>query len=317
MKKYKPKLLIVEKENFSKENFNKLSKYFNVKLGCKNIEDNINNFSVIFIRLKNYLTDNLITDNSKLEIICTPTTGLNHIKICNKKLKIISLRDCRSKMKEINSTCELTFGLLFSLLRKIPSAIKDVESKKWNRNKFSGSDIKNKIVGIVGFGRLGKASFKVLKSFGANVITYDKNLNNKKVFNSLISRSDIILIHMSYNEDNHHFFNKEVFKKMKKNCILVNTARGELINQNDLVYALKNKIIGGAALDVIDNEYNLKTQSNLKLFDYLNKNENLIVTPHIGGMTLESLCKVETFIVDKLIEKIINGKYKFKKMSYK
>ena len=104
---------------------------------------------------------------------------------------------------------------------------------------------------------------------------------------------------------------------MKKNCILVNTARGELINQNDLVYALKNKIIGGAALDVIDNEYNLKTQSNLKLFDYLNKNENLIVTPHIGGMTLESLCKVETFIVDKLIEKIINGKYKFKKMSYK
>lgn len=313
MNKHKPKLLIVEKNNFSKENFNKLSKYFNVTLGCKSLKDNINNFSVIFVRLKNYLTDDLISINSKLQIICSPTTGVNHIKISNKRVKIISLRDCRNQMKEINSTCELTFGLLFSLLRKIPSAMKDVERKNWNRNKFSGSDIKNKIVGIIGFGRLGKASFKVLKSFGANIITYDKKHDTKKVFNKLISKSDIILIHMSYTEDNYHLFNKELFRKMKKNCILVNTARGELINQTDLIYALKNKIIGGAALDVIDNEYNLKTTSNVKLLEYLKKNENLIVTPHIGGMTLESLRKVETFIVDKLIERIINGKYKFRK----
>ena len=304
MKENKPKLLITEKRYFLKKNLKKLNKVFEVQFGCDNLDDlkkKINNFDVIFIRLKFCIQDNLISKNSKLKFIGTPTTGLKHIKLKKKKVKIISLRDCKNEIKKINSTCELTFGLLLSLMRRIPSAIDDVKKKRWDRNSFFGEDLKEKNIGIIGLGRLGKSSKKIAKCFGAKVLTYDKKYDVKSSLDKLLKKSDIILIHVSYDEENYHFFKLNLFKKMKKNCVIVNTSRGEVINQEDLLYALKKKIISGAALDVIDNEYDLESGSNLKIINYLKSHDNLIITPHIGGLTKDSLQKSEGFIVDKLI----------------
>ena len=214
-------------------------------------------------------------------------------------------------MKKINSTCELTFALLLSLLRRIPYAFNDVNKGYWDRDSFIGEDIKDKVVGIISYGRLGKSSAKLAKAFGAEVLTYDNSKDNKIKFNNLLKNSDIILVHISYEEENHHLFDLNIFKKMKTSCFFINTSRGEIVNQDDLIYALENKIIKGAALDVIDNEFKITSPSNIRLFDY-SKNDNLIITPHIGGLTINSLQKVESFLIDKLIRVYLSNKIKFK-----
>ena len=134
-------------------------------------------------------------------------------------------------------------------------------------------------------------------SFGMNIISYEKNYCSayKEDYDyvefvenlDLIAKySDVITVHINYVKANHNFIDINFFKKCKKSAYLINTSRGEVINENDLIYSLKNKIIKGAALDVIHNEHSF--DKNSKLLEYVNENSNLIIAPHIGGNTFES-----------------------------
>jgi len=158
----------------------------------------------------------------------------------------------------------------------------------------------------VGYGRIGKKIANYAKSFGMDVLVYDKyevfdsRVIQEKSLSNLLSKSDIVSIHLPLNEKTINMFSIEQFQKMKKNSILVNTSRGEIINENDLIESLEKKYFYGAALDVIQNEVGFKNHGNSTIVEYAKKNNRLLITPHIGGATYESMEKTEVYMANKI-----------------
>ena len=304
----KKKLLITETENFNQKTLNELNKKFNVIFGVDSQQDMITklkNVEYLHVRLKYFLGEKLLIHSKDLRVITTPTTGLNHIDcdyLRKNKINLLSLRNFQKEIKNITATAELTIGLILNLTRNISQAVNHVKNKKWNRKLFLGNDLFGKTLGIIGYGRVGKILARIAKSFKMNVLHYDiiKSRSNSSIIN-LCKLSDIISLHIDYNEKNYHFFDEKLLCLMKKNSLLINTSRGEVLNHDHLLDFLERKKISGVALDVLENEHMFSTKLHEKLISYVKNNEDLIITPHICGYTEESLQKVENLIFRKLL----------------
>ena len=152
-----------------------------------------------------------------------------------------------------------------------------------------------KTLGLVGLGRLGTISAKIGNGFGMNVIGFDPCLENHNVatlvsFEDVLKTSDIISLHVHLNESTDKLIGRKQFELMKRNCVLINTSRGKIIDEIELLNALQNKLIMGAGLDVIDGEWmSDRDRKTHPLIQYANHNQNLLVLPHIGGSTSESI----------------------------
>ncbi len=306
-----PNILVAETLNFSSEAVKGLQAIGNVTL--EEIEKDkltqaLAKYDVFWFRLKYRIEEKDFPIETKTRFILCPVTGLDHIDLeaCKKRgIQVLSLRGETDFLKSVRATAEHTLGLTLSLLRKVPQAIASVNAGVWNRDLFKGSEIYGKKVGILGVGRLGTITAGYFKTFGADVYGYDiKTFDTsicKKVdtIEKLFSTVDILTIHVAYKESTHHLVNADLIKKMKPTAILINTARGGVIDSEALAIALKNKTISGAALDVIEDEYNT---ANNRLIAYAKQNDNLIITPHIGGNTYESFTKTELFLLEKLKE---------------
>ena len=210
-------------------------------------------------------------------------------------------------LNNIRATAELTINLTMSLMRKTNFAIDHVLQGNWNRDFFRGYELYKKKVGIVGLGRLGTIVSEYFKSFGCKIYYNDtekKHKSNDVKFvsdlSSLISKCDIISIHVDYNKSTHKLFNRQIFKFFNDTKWLINTSRGQVIDEDELLNCLESKNIAGVALDVINNE-NKNIMLNNPLLKYSNTNNNLIISPHIGGNTYESFQKTEMFIAKKII----------------
>ncbi len=303
------KLLITEIENFDKITLSKLNKKFQVIFGVNSRKDFIQKLKeaeYLHVRLKYFLDEKLLCNSKNLKMILSPTTGLNHID-CNylkrKKIELVSLRDYKNKIKDISATAEFTMGLILNLTRNIAQAKKYVESYKWDRTLFLGNDLSGKKLGIIGYGRIGKMLSKIAKAFKMEVLYYDiiKSRRNTSIKN-LCKSSDIISLHINYNKKNHNFFDQKFLSLMKKTSLLINTSRGEVLNQNHLLNFLQKKKIKGAAMDVLDNEHLFLTKLHKKLISYAKNNQDLFITPHIGGYTEESLQKAENIVLSRLLK---------------
>lgn len=317
-------ILITESKDYSKkalEIYNSLNSkvcfWSDFKSGEKNKV--LEKTSVLVIRLGNKIDKTWIDKMPNLKIIATPTTGLNHIDsdyAKSKNIKIISLRGQASFLKNITSTAELAFGLIISLARNINSAFESVKKDgKWDRMSFRGNQLSGKIIGIIGYGRLGKIMAKYAKAFSMGVLIYDpyiKNKNNSFItLDKLFKESDIVSLHALLLDSNKEFIKIGHFEKMKSTAYFINTARAELIEKNALYKALKNKSIAGAAIDVMWNEDgNGEHLNNDPLWDYVKNNNNLIIVPHIGGATFEAMHITEDFIAKEVEKCIKSGKLK-------
>lgn len=243
----------------------------------------------------------------KLKLIASATTGLDHIDVDYaqvKGIKVVSLRG--EDLKEITGTAELAFGLMLALVRHIPEAFNDVKGGNWNREEFLGHNLYGKTLGIVGLGRLGSLMAQYAKAFGMRVIAHDlRQVSSDKArladFKTLLSESNVISIHVPLTDETEGMFNNDIFRQMKKTACLINTARGDIVNEVDLLYALKHQIIAGYAADVLtgETEFN-KDGSSHPLIEYANKHSNLIITPHIGGCTVESRAATDMIIAEKV-----------------
>jgi D-3-phosphoglycerate dehydrogenase / 2-oxoglutarate reductase len=301
-------ILVNEPLSFPKKSIDKLKKYGKIYTSKEKFKNK--NIKIIFIRLSQNINSTFLDNFPNLSIIVSPTTGLTHLdllEIKKRKICLISLKGRTSFLKNIFATAEFSIGLTLTLLRKIHLAIKSTEKAKWNRYPFKGSEINGKLVLIIGFGRIGKQVFKLYKSFGAKIIAYDINskIVPKKIKTSLkkgIKYADIISIHIPCSFKNINFFNKELCSLIKKTAILINTSRGEIIDQKTLINLILKKKIAGAALDVLQNEPNpINTQLKKDIYKI---KDRLIITPHIAGFTNESLNKVETYLTEILIKKL-------------
>ena len=189
-----------------------------------------------------------------------------------------------------------------------------VKKGNWLREKFKGFQLKGKVFGIIGYGRLGKIAHKIAEGFQMKVIAYDtdkkkiKNKNIKVSLNHLLKKSDIITTHIHLTKKNYKIIDKSYFNKMKKGSIFINSSRGAIVNEKDLISSLKSKKLNGAILDVIDGEWlNKRKFKNHLLIKYAKKNNNLLITPHIGGSTIESIVYARKFVIKKIIKYLKYG----------
>lgn len=302
-------ILVAETLNFSPKAVKGLKELGNVALrdiDKEDLTDALATYDVFWFRLKFRIEEKDFPQTFRCRYILCPVTGLDHIDLaaCEKRgIQVLALRGETDFLKTVRATAEHTLGLTLSLLRNVPQAIASVNNGVWNRDLFKGREIFGKKVGIVGVGRLGTITAGFFKAFGAEVYGFDVKDIDKTVcepvnrIEDLFATADILSVHVAYNPSTHHLVNEDLLKKMKPNAVLINTARGGVVNSNDLLQALKNKTIAGAALDVLEDEYN--TESNT-LVTYAKRNKNLIITPHIGGNTYESFEKTELFLLEKL-----------------
>ena len=159
---------------------------------------------------------------------------------------------------------------------------------------FEGNQLYDKTLGILGLGRLGKISSNIGKGFGMKVIACDPIKKYKDVkmlsLEEVLKKCDVLSIHVHLNEETTNLINKDRLKLMKNTSILINTSRGKIVDEITLLDCLKNNLIAGAGLDVIDGEWLTdKNRINHPLIDYSKKNSNLLIVPHIGGSTEESI----------------------------
>lgn len=276
------------------------------------LRSRIEEFNCLWVRLRNYVDRSLIAAATNLKVIATNTTGLNHIDLtaaAEHGVAVVSLRGEVEFLKSIRATAELTIALTLAVSRKLNAAHEHVVAGGWDRVPFKGHEIFEKTVGIVGYGRLGRIVAEYFKAFGAKVLICDPKFAGQsqvdgcevRQMHQLLADSDIVSLHANYTPENEKFFGQREFQSMRANAVFVNTARGELVDELVLVEALREHRLGGVALDVISAEHD---RGNImkELRELARQNANIIITPHIGGNTVESLSRTEDFLAQKLIE---------------
>ena len=251
--------------------------------------------------------DKQVINNAKnLKVISTFSVGFDHIDIKIAKSQKIKIGYTPEVLT--NATAELTIGLILDSLRRISEGDRIIRDKKWKQifgaYDYTGTEVSGKTIGIIGMGRIGREVAKKANGLGMNVIYHnrkpvskslEKVLKAKYVSESrLYKNSDIISLHVPYNRYTHHLMNSRIFKKMKKTSFLINTSRGKIVNEKQLVTALKTKQIQGAGMDVYELEPIKKNNPLLKL-------ENVVLSPHVGSSTKETRQKMSDITARNLI----------------
>ena len=296
----KSKLLVITPvkhiENFLpmlKKNFEfKIIENPNSKIVSKILRD----YDYIFTNpnMSKIYLDEKILNGSNLKAICTASTGTNHIDlnyIKRNNIKLISLTKEFKLIRKLSSTAELAFCLTLNGLRKISQAAQSVRKGKWDYIDYVGKSLKGLKVLTLGYGRLGKIYLNYCLSFGAEVFAYDPYLKKKSnkvkfIYNlgKNLKKFDIISINIHANKKNLNFLNKRILKHLKKDIIIVNTSRGEVVNEVDLINCLnKNKKMLYLSDVVKDEQRNLKNNKLIKIFK--KGSDQIFITPHVGGMT--------------------------------
>ena len=304
-----PKILISDAmDNIASEILlkNNLDVETKTNLTPDELKNIIANYDGLIVRSATKVTDDIIEAATNLKIIGRAGAGVDNINVEAAKSKNIIVMNTPGG--NTNATAEHTIGLIFALLRKIPSANETTHRGLWEKKKMKGNELKGKKIGIVGFGNVGKRVAEISYALGMKVSIYSSHFNsikdNFKNYDSsdltnILSNSDIISFHCKPNKDGSSIITKDELNKMKKNCILVNTARGGLINEADLIQALKNNVIKGAALDVFKKE----PLEESELFNL----ENIILTPHIAASTDEAQIVVAEMVANQFCEYFKNN----------
>ncbi|MBN1966917.1 MAG: phosphoglycerate dehydrogenase [Anaerolineae bacterium] len=210
------------------------------------------------------------------------------------------------------ATAELAFGLMLALCRHIPQADASLRAGRWDRKKFMGTELKGKTLGIIGFGRVGRALAQRAQVFGMNEIAYDPFVPDEVAHHlglslvpnvdALFAKADIISLHAVVSDQTRGMINAANIAKMKDGVRIVNAARGQLINSADLAAALISGKVAGAALDVYDTEPPTPDNPLLGL-------DNVIYTPHLGASTREAQDAVGTQAAQEVIDALLKGEY--------
>lgn len=267
----------------------------------------VSEYDVLAIRVDTAVDKELINAATKLKVIASGTTGVNHIDVeyaKTKGIEIIFLQGANTI-----ATAEHAFALLLSLVRKIPAAHASLVSGAWNRAAFIGTELHGKTLGIIGFGRIGRDIAKFAQRFGMRVLAYDPYLPETVFAESKVTRStsldtifseaDAITLHLLLTEETKGLVNKNKLALMKHDAVLINCSRGEIVSEPDLLKALEEKRIAGAALDVFVHE---PLPAGDPLIAYAQKNHNLILTPHLAGSSKEAIHEAGLFVAVKTQE---------------
>ncbi len=302
------KILITEFIN--QNSLDNLKKKFDVKYEeklCENkleLEKIIKEYDGLIVRNKTQVNSDILKNASKLKFIGRLGVGLDNIDTEYCKNKDIHVQPATGM--NADSVAEYVVSSSMSLIKKIPMFHNGTIKGEWPRTTIKSTEINQKNLGIIGFGTIGKKVAEYSSKNGLKILAYDpyiKEINDKEIdaklsgLNEIYEKSDIISIHLPLTDETKNMINKSSFSQMKNNPIIINTSRGGIINESDLINAYHENIISGFALDVFENE-----PIENEFYNKIKPGMNCILTPHISGVTTESNIRVSNFIVKKITD---------------
>ncbi|HEU5487199.1 MAG TPA: D-2-hydroxyacid dehydrogenase, partial [Candidatus Nitrosotalea sp.] len=265
------------------------------------IKEKISNFDIVVVRSRTKITKEMIDRATQCKIIARVGVGLDNIDVDAAKAK--GIRVINAVEGAMNAVAELVLGLMLSMAREIPRADREIRNGKWLKKELMGSELSGKYLGIVGLGNIGKRLAKLARGLNMNIIGFDvmpiaddfaRDVGLVKAdIDTLLSSADYISFHVPLTENTHHLVNAKRISTMKKTTYIINTSRGEIIDEDALYDALKEGKIAGAALDVFEKEPAVGNK--------LTTLPNVVCTPHIGAQTKEAQTLAANVIGEKII----------------
>ena len=286
------------------------------KLNARNIilEKNLN-VLICNPNKQGFIIDEEFLEGTGVVVINSCSTGLNHIDMEYCKKMEIDVQHHKNDivlLDQLPSTAELAFSLLTNIVRKVSLAKEHILEGGWNYTGYMGHQIRGMNIGIVGYGRLGKMMYNFCDAFGANVKVYDPYLDISNIehdkrdafmlnhyssnIRNLFEWATAISLHIHVTDETKELVNKDLLS-LVKDLYLVNTSRGAVVNEADIVEALENGNLAGYGTDVLVDEY---TMDWSPIVDLMKNNYNVVVTPHVGGMTWEGQHKAYHWSISKL-----------------
>ena len=271
------------------------------KITPEELLSTISSFDVVIVRGRTKIRADVIERASNLKVIGRAGVGLDNIDLGAAKKRNIAVYHSPESLT--NAVAELTLGLMIAVARGIGAGHSSLKSGKWIKDALMGTELRGKVLGIVGFGRIGRRLAELSKPFNMTVLAYDvvtpdvqtlSSLGAKMVqLDELLRDSDFISLHLPGGTETNNMINAERLAMLKKTAFIINTSRGQVLDENALVNALKSGSIRGAALDV----YAVEPPSNRELLNL----DNVVLTPHIGGQTYEAQVSAATIVAEKVV----------------
>jgi D-3-phosphoglycerate dehydrogenase / 2-oxoglutarate reductase len=265
------------------------------------IKEKIGNYEIVVVRSRTTITKDMIEKANKCKIIARVGVGLDNIDVNAAETK--GIRVINAVEGAMNAVAELVLGLMLALAREIPRADRELRNGNWLKKELMGSELSGKYLGIVGLGNIGKKLARHAKTLNMNIIGYDiipvpEDFSRevgliKTDLDTLLSSVDYISFHVPFTPETRHLVNAQRIAKMKKTAYIINTSRGEIIDEEALYNALKEGRLAGAALDVFEKEP--ATGNKIATLP------NVICTPHIGAQTREAQALAANVIAEKII----------------
>ncbi len=280
-----------------------------------------NDSDILVLFVHSQVDKNILKTFKKLKLIATMSTGYDHIDTAT--CKAMNIGVCNVPYYGEHTVAEYTFALLLSLSRKIHETYDRTRTGNFSIKGLRGFDLKGKTLGVIGPGHIGQHVIKIAKGFEMHVVAHsrkpDRKLAKKMGFTvtslqSLLTKSDVITVHVPYNKDTHHIINKQRVKMIKKGVVLLNTSRGAVVDTEALLYGLKKKIISGAGLDVLEAESFIQDERRLLKTRHIDSSQlramlenhmlmqehNVIITPHNAFNTTEAIQRILDMTIDNV-----------------
>ncbi len=262
----------------------------------------IPNYDAVIVRSRTEITRESIAAGKKLKVVGRAGVGLDNIDL--KAAEEAGIEVYNTPHSVTNAVAELILGMMLNVSRGICIGNSGLKEGNWMKIHLNGFELKNKVLGVIGFGRIGKRLSEIVQAMGMNVLFYDiieipketiERLNLKYAeIDDIFTKSDYITLNIPLTQETEHFISKENISKMKKTAYLINASRGAVVNEKALLEALKNDRIRGAALDVFEIEPPGRNE--------LVAMPNVVCTPHIGAQTVEAQEAAATEISERIIE---------------
>ncbi len=303
----------------------KLSEYeivfFNEPLTSENVQQ-VKDAESISIFIYTHLTKELIDQMPQLKLITTRSTGFDHIDVAHCKEKKIVV--CTVPEYGTHTVAEHAFALLLAISRKLLPSIEQARKADYNLDNLRGFDLFEKTLGVIGAGHIGQTMIKIAHGFGMNVIAYthhpDEQLAKTLGFrfvslDDVLAQSDVVTLHLPLTPQTEHIINKENIVKFKKGAVLLNTARGGLIDTEALLIGLEEGFVQAAGIDVLEEECYVKEERQLLTETFLKEcnmktqllnhvllaNEKVLVTPHNAFNSTEALQRILDVTVGNIL----------------
>jgi D-3-phosphoglycerate dehydrogenase len=312
----KEKIRILFLENISEEavKYFRNQGYANVEKINKSLSEEdlikeVKNVHILGIRSKTRITKNVLDAAKKLQAIGCFCAGVNQVDLKEASRKGVVVFN--APYSNTRSVAELVIGTAIMLLRRVPDKDKAAHNGLWMKDSKNSYELRGKTMGIIGYGNIGMQVSVMAEVLGMKVIFYDEekrlplgNAEEKKSIKDLVANADVVTLHMPETPKTRNFINSNILKQFKKGCILINFARGRLIDAEALKAAILEGQMGGAAIDVFPDEPEKKGEPFASVLQHV---PNVLLTPHIGGSTEEAQHNIGEDVSIKLFNYLEKG----------